>query len=440
MIKNNIFIAFCTRYRLPLTLWLVCSFYLAYQFITRLSVPILREEIMIKYALNTEQFGLLMGCYYLGYAGMQVPVGILLDRFNIRLVTIACVLLNMFGSLAFILSNSFEYLLFARFLVGTGSACAFLAAAKIIKTYFPAKYHNYLFGLTFTIGLLGGVVGGGPMSTVFNKLGYDLTFWIIIISALLVALLLFIVNDKKLERIDKAGHTNLTFKNIGKILLNPIIIFMGLCGGLMVGSFEGFADTWAMPYLEQIYGYSKLESNFVGLSCVYFGMGIGGPVLAWFASRTKSLYWLIFVCGLLTCTIFAILFYFNRIDTIPLIIIMVILGILCAYQVLIFSLGNSLVDQSFAGITTGTLNCLNMGFGYFIHKIVGRSIYISWDGALNSNGAPIYSKAALVYGLMPIPMMCAAGALGFLFLSYYMKGKDKKIKLELKRDDGEYII
>ena len=433
MIKHNVLIAFCTRYRLPITLWLVCSFYLAYQFVTRLSIPILREEIMIKHALNTEQFGVLMGVYYIGYAGMQVPIGILLDRFNIRLVTMTCVLINMLGSLMFILSDSFGYLLLARFLVGTGSACAFLAAVKIIKTYFPGKYHNYLFGLTFTIGLIGGVFGGGPMSKIFYNLGYEPTFWIIIISGAVVVLILFLVNDKILDKIDEAGHANITFKNIGKILLNPVIIFMGLCGGLMVGSFEGFADTWAMPYLEQVYGYSKLESNFLGLSCVYFGMGIGGPFLAWFADRAKSLYWLIFLCGLITCIIFATLFYFNRIDMIPLIVIMVILGILCAYQVLIFSLGNKLVDRSFSGITTGTLNCLNMGFGYFIHKIVARSIYISWDGVLNANGAPLYSKAALVYGLMPIPVMCAAGAAGFLFLSYYMKGKDKTIKLELQR-------
>ena len=428
-------ITFLTRYRLPITLWLVCSCYLAYQFITRLSVSILREDIMIKYALNTEQFGVLMGFYYLGYAGMQVPVGILLDRFNIRVVTITCVLINILGSLLLILSDSFGYLLFARFLVGTGSACAFLAAAKIIKTYFPAKYHNYLFGLTFTIGLLGGVLGGGPMSEVFSNLGYQPTFLLIIVSAVIIAFILLIVNDKKLERIDEACHTKVTFANIRKILFNPVIVFMGLCGGLMVGAFEGFADTWAMPYLEQVYGYSKLESNFLGLSCVYFGVGIGGPILAWFANRSKSLYWLIFVCGLVTCIIFAILFFFNSMEMIPLIVIMIILGILCAYQVLIFSLGNRLVDKSFAGITTGTLNCLNMGFGYFIHKIVARSIYISWDGALNSNGAPLYSKSALVYGLMPIPAMCLTGAAGFLFLAYYMKGKDRTIKFQLKRVD-----
>ena len=106
---------------------------------------------------------------------------------------------------------------------------------------------------------------------------------------------------------------------------------------------------------------------------------------------------------------------------------MLLLGILCAYQVIIFSVATTLVPECFVGVVTGVINGINMSFGYVIHRIVAKSIYTSWDGALNDTGAPIYSKASLVYGLMPIPMMCVLGSMGFLFLLYYMKGKNNKV-------------
>ena len=56
----------------------------------------------------------------------------------------------------------------------------------------------------------------------------------------------------------------------------------------MVGSFEGFADIWAIPYFEQIYGYSKAQSTFLSISCFYLGMGIGGQLLAWIDSKINN--------------------------------------------------------------------------------------------------------------------------------------------------------
>jgi predicted MFS family arabinose efflux permease len=417
------------KYRLPLLLWFMCTLYLAFQLIIRLSAGLLREEIMRKFPIDIEAFGAFAGCYYIGYAGMQIPIGILVDKFNLRLIVILCILTTAAGTFLYTLSPSWNIILFARFLVGTGSAVAFLSAAKVIKLYFPVQYQNSLLGATFAIGLLGGVIGGSPMQGVFENLGYNKTFNIITISALIIAFIIFIINDKKMDKLDEHTHDKVNIKNIRKILFSPLVLFIGICGGFMVGSFEGFADVWAIPYFEQIYGFSKSESTFLSISCFYFGMGIGGPILGWIADRMNSPSYLIFLTGLMTCIIFAIMFYFNKINFILLMGLMLILGIAGAYQILAFSIANNLVDKSFAGLMTGMINSLIMAFGVIVHKLMAKTIQFFWNGNIGDTGSPIYVKEVLVYGISVVPLLCAVGMFGFLFLSYYMKGKKLNITL-----------
>jgi predicted MFS family arabinose efflux permease len=414
---------FLKKYKMPLILWSMCTFYLAFQLIVRLSAGLLREEIMMKFPIDIESFGAFAGAYYIGYAGMQVPIGILVDKFSLKIVVISCVLTTALGTFIYTLSPSWNLIIFARFLVGTGSAVAFISAAKVIKLYFPKQYQTSFMGATFAIGLLGGVIGGGPMQEVFSQLGCDKTFVILTIIAIAIAFIIFLIDDGKIEKTDESITDIVTYNNIIKIIFNPFVLAIGLCGGFMVGSFEGFVDIWAIPYFEQIYGYSKAQSTFLSISCFYLGMGIGGQLLAWIDSKLNSAITIIFITGIITCIIFAILFYFDKIAFIPLMILMFILGGAGAYQILAFSIANNIVDKSFAGLVTGMINCLIMAFGVIVHKLMAKTIQFFWDGAINASGSPIYTKQVLIYGISVVPALCLIGMFGFLIISYYNNTK-----------------
>ncbi|XVN42798.1 MAG: hypothetical protein RCG15_00325 [Candidatus Rickettsia vulgarisii] len=171
---------------------------------------------MQKFAIDTIAFGTLAGYYYLGYAGMQLPIGIMLDKFNFRIVIFFSILLTSLGALAFVASPSFNYLL------------------------------------------------------------------------------------------------------------------IGVCGGLMVGALEGFADLWAIPFFKQIYKMTNMESNLV-TSCVYIGMCFGSPILAMTANLIKSFNKVIVVTGLLTIMIFVILLYCSSLEFYSGCLLMFLLGIFCCY-------------------------------------------------------------------------------------------------------------
>ncbi|MCC8417148.1 MAG: MFS transporter [Rickettsia endosymbiont of Bryobia graminum] len=400
-------------FKRPLILWGLASLFFAFQFILRLSTGILREEIMQKFAIDTIAFGTLAGYYYLGYAGMQLPIGIMLDKFNFRIVVFCATTLTSLGTLAFVTSSSFSYLLIGRLMIGAGSAVGFLSVAKITTTYFPTKYHSLMLGFSFTFGLVGAVFGITPMKILFSTFGYQCTFYTLSLVGFIIGITILLIKGNNTNQTDNMEES----ESIFKLLFNPTLLFIGICGGLMVGALEGFADLWAIQFFKQIYKMTDMESNLV-TSCVYIGMCVGGPILAMTANLTKSFNKVIVTTGLLTILIFIILLSFSSLRFYSACLLMFLLGIFCCYQVLVFSVVSNIVESRSSGLAIAIVNCINMSFGHFFHKIISNVISYNWNGLSSESGLAIYSRYDFNMAISTIPVCCFIGIMGFIYLSY----------------------
>jgi len=398
----------------PVLLWCLANIFFALQFILRLSVGILREDIMAKFTIDAAMFSSLSAYYYLGYGISQIPLGLMLDRLSYHLVTAAAILVTATGSYVFITTDSWNCLLLSRFLTGFGSGIAFLSIAKIIKTFFDEEYHAMLIGLSFTFGLTGAVFSTTPLVIFFQWYGAPnvLMFVTVIIASIGLLIMLFG------NIMDKSEHINQKSKILEQLLrvtLNYRLMLIGICGGLMVGALEGFADVWAVPMFNQIFGFSLIDSSMI-IMYVYFGMCCGGPILVFFATMINSNDIMIFITSLLTIAIFGLLFLMPSFSMIPLILLMFGLGVLCCYQVLVFSAASSEVDSSSSGLAISIINCINMSFGYVFHNIIGYLFASNWQGEINEQGVALYSANTFIYSLSVIPAGCLIAMVGFLFL------------------------
>ncbi len=400
----------------PILLWGLGSLFFAFQFVLRLSIGILREEILQKFAIDTITFGTLAGYYYLGYSGMQIPIGIMLDRFNVNLVIFISIIITLLGTLTFVVSSNWEYLILGRFLTGAGSAAGFLGVAKITKLYFPPRHHSFLLGLSFTFGLSGAVFGVTPMKILFNHFGYTSTFYALTIIGLIIASTILAASNNTQIATNNVEANSFSYTQLFSLLFNPTILIIGLCGGLMVGALEGFADIWAMPFFKYAYQMSDIDSSIV-TSFVYIGMCFGGPALALLAKFCKSAHIVIVLTGLLTIAIFSLLFYFPSMSFTFASCLMLLLGICCCYQVLIFTVVSTMVDSSLAGIAIAIVNCVNMACGHLFHTLISILIQYNWDGSLGENQLPLYSRQDLIIGNSVIPIGCLIGCFGIILLS-----------------------
>ena len=149
---------FSERYKyLPFLMWFFPLAFFSYQFILRLWPGLMMQQIMTQFSIDASQFGLIAACYYYGYAGMQIPVAILLDRFGTKKIVFAFAIVCGLAMALFTYSNNWYLACFSRFLIGAGSAVGFLGVSKVISEWFPTAQYTKMIGLSFSVGLIGAI-------------------------------------------------------------------------------------------------------------------------------------------------------------------------------------------------------------------------------------------------------------------------------------------
>jgi predicted MFS family arabinose efflux permease len=136
---------------------------------------------------------------------MQVPVGILLDRYGSKRLLIAASGLLFVAQSAFSLVDSYPAALAARALLGVGDALVFISVLRVVMSWFPALRQPVMAQATGMLGGVGAIVSTVPMAAAFHSFGWTGTFAGASVLSLLtgVAVLFLIKNspyDEPLHR------------------------------------------------------------------------------------------------------------------------------------------------------------------------------------------------------------------------------------------------
>ncbi|MFC3909353.1 MFS transporter [Legionella dresdenensis] len=381
-------------------IWMIASLFYAYQYILRVMPNIMLNDIIQQFHIDTTVFGQYSGIYYIGYSLMHLPIGIMLDRFGPRKVMTGCILLTVIGLLPILFASHWVYPVIGRLLIGMGSSAAILGTFKIIRMIFAENRFTRMLSLSVTIGLIGAIYGGGPLSYMCSTLGYKPVVQIFAIFGSLLALVTYFTVP------DLPGNSNSTIvADIKEVFTNKKVIFLCLCAGLMVGPLEGFADVWGSGFLHQVYGFDTTAASYLP-SMIFVGMCFGAPALSFVAERHGNYLAVIFATALIMASVFfALVFKLLSMDSI--IISFIVVGVCSAYQILAIYKASTYVSEQVAGLTTAVANMIIMSFGYAFHSTIGFVV--------DTFGGTTVTKA-YVYGVGIIPVTLALGGLGFLIL------------------------
>jgi predicted MFS family arabinose efflux permease len=408
----------------PFLMWFFPALFFAYQFILRLWPGLMMQPIMAQFSIDASQFGLLAACYYYGYAGMQIPVAILLERFGARSIVFLFALLCGLATWLFSYTNHFYLALLSRFLIGAGSAVGFLGVSKVVSEWFPKEKYARMIGFSFTFGLLGAIYGGKPVSLLIDTYSWRHVASTLAIASIAIGVLTYLIlRSPILSGADKIKNESFKISNMKAFLSSPTLWCLAIANLLMVGSLEGFADVWGVPYLTIAYGLSKADAAGV-VSFIFFGMLAGGPFLA-LCSRRVGDYAVIMTCGLGMALIFIGLLVSQGLSVSMLSAMFFCVGVMCCYQVIVFSAGSKLVTAQQLGVTVAFLNCINMLGGSFFHTLIGKFMDMSWQGQYAVDGLKIYHLEAYQHALSVIPVCAILGAT-IVFLIRLSLNKKKK--------------
>lgn len=127
------------------------------------------------------------------YAAMQIPVGVLLDRFGSRRLLIVGLALMTVGQFWFAFSGTFAAGLGARILLGAGDSMIFVSVLRIVALWFHARQSALITQVTGMFGQLGAVAAAGPLSAALHTFGWTRAYVVAASVGIVLSFALFLV-------------------------------------------------------------------------------------------------------------------------------------------------------------------------------------------------------------------------------------------------------
>ncbi len=187
-----------TAHFLAWILWGLSCLFLLYEYFLRTAPSVIVPELEAAFGVTAGAIGALSGFYFYVYAPMQIPVGLLMDRFGARrLLTLAAILCGL-GGILFGIAPTYWVAAAGRILMGFGSAFAWVGMVYISSHWFRAERLALLIGLGNSAASVGAIIGQGPLALAVAQLGWRLAVAVVGgVAGLLiaVAMLIFLKRD-----------------------------------------------------------------------------------------------------------------------------------------------------------------------------------------------------------------------------------------------------
>jgi sugar phosphate permease len=154
-----------------------------------------------RFDINAAQLSTFVTLQLLVYAGMQIPVGIMVDRFGPRAVMLTGAIILTFAQLAFGLAESYSMALVARVFVGMGDAMTFICLLRLINSWFTPRMIPQVTTFTGPVGQLGAIAAAVPMTWALGTVGWTPAYVFSAILSLMSAIaVLALVRDDPTAR------------------------------------------------------------------------------------------------------------------------------------------------------------------------------------------------------------------------------------------------
>lgn len=360
------------RYR-----WLIFGILGAIYFLAclhRVAPTVIARDLAQAFNADAVVLGLIASSYFYLYSAVQPPVGILADTIGPRMVVTIFTIIAAAGGFIFGTASNVAMSMLGRALIGVGVGGVFVPSLKIFSRWFRASEFASLTGILLAISGLGGLSAALPLTYLVLFLGWRLSFVLLGAFSLFLALICWaVVRDRPEDKgwppveIEVAQSRPVaselpedmrTFKRLGLIFrsFNFWMITLGLffSGGVSL-TFQGL---WAVPYLIDAYGLSRVKAGGL-LMLIPFGFAIGAPVFGLLIDRLALNRKSVVICFMsLTISCWIILLFFggrsSYLLVVPLFLALGLLG--GGYLTVIMTITKELFPTWLTGTAVGLIN------------------------------------------------------------------------------------
>ena len=401
------------------SIWILAALFYFYEFVLRVSPGVMMQDLMRSFNITASATGILSAFYLYAYAPMQLPVGILMDRFGVKnVLSIASVICGL-GALIFSISYSFSLAGFGRLLIGASSAFAFIAMVYITSHWFPLRKRAFLIGLANSIAMLGASMGTGPLSIIIDNVGWRVSVASIGFFGILLGIAVYLVlrTDRRNEEVEReTSHVKgaKALEKLKQVASRKSTWLNAFTALFFYVTTTAFAGLWGASFVQTAYGASKEVASFA-MSMVFAGWLFGGPLtglLSDVIGKRKTTI-RIGIVGTLFSLVPVI--YFPSIPIVLVYVLLFLVGFFSSAELLSFVLAievNSIrAKATAAAFTNFIISCGDA----LVQPFIGFLLDSKWGGTLE-NEVRLYSASDYQFALscLPIALLMAFILLFFI--------------------------
>ena len=260
----------------------------------RLSTAVLSERLISAFGVTAAQLGTLHASFFVIYAAVQIPTGMLADRYGARFVGTAGAVTLSVGAIGFALSGGYRSAFLFRAVIGFGSGVVFISTIRFCANWFRADEFGTMTGLTAGTAGLGAIVATTPLAYLIRWFGWRSTILAFAGFGLVAAgcVWLFVRRSPAAAGLDPIDNVperpavtfGETVSHVRTLLADPDQWLLSAVFFCSMGTILTVIGLWGVPYLVVVHGLPVTTASYYTLIGAV-GMLIGGPTVGWISDR-----------------------------------------------------------------------------------------------------------------------------------------------------------
>lgn len=363
------------------------------------------DPMMKTFRVSAEGFGVIAAFYFYAYAPMQLPAGLLFDRYGPRKLMTAALILCAIGSFFFASTDSVVTASMGRFLIGIGSAFSFIGVLVLVSRWFPAQHFAILAGVAQLMSSVGAVFGEMPLATLIDYVGWRQASFILAGVGFLLALMLWcFIRDYPHQPTQSLPTRRFRdeWMRLVEVCKHSYTWVTGAYAFAIWTPIAVFAALWGVPYLQEKYQVSVVVAS--GLcSMIWIGIGVGSPLLGWLSDRCDSRRLALAISAVFGLFSTLILLYMPDVSIGWMYVVLFMLGFGAGGQTVSFAVVKDNNPPHLVGTASGFNNLSVLIGGAIFQPLVGVMLHHS-HGMRWVNDVPVYSLSSYQWALLVMPL------------------------------------
>jgi MFS family permease len=398
----------------PWLIWVLAALFVVFNYVQQVVPNIIAGDLSRSFNASEGTLGNIAACYFYAYAILQIPVGLILDKFGTRWPLVFAIFAAGLGTLAFSQAHGPGMAMLARFVMGASAAFSFIGCLKVVQQWFPPSKFSTLAGMTNTAGMIG-AASGAPVAVLVKSIGWQATVAWMGGAELVLAVLVFAFVRDGAAAVNRSTPTPAVQSGGMKGLLKNLQVWLNAIYATTISLvFVAFGGLWGSGYIQKVYALDSVAAAGTG-SILFIGGIVGSLFFGWVSDYMGKRKPPMVLAGIGALVSMACMLYIPGIPLMGFKVGLFLVGVFSSANIISYAVARDLYPK-LAGFSIGFLSTCYFAGSAASQPLVGMLLEHSNPSSQRIAGMASLTAGDYRYALSPLVIFMVVGLIASVLI------------------------